>query len=74
MNVRGMQKQFVSSSYHGKYTCINKIEKCNILFDEMIMSEFDFYSASSLKQNSTQRHFAPLGHIFLISANQSLTS
>ena len=28
--------------------------------------EFDFYSASSLKQQSTGRHVAPLGHIFLI--------
>jgi len=49
MNVRGKQKQFASSSYHEKYTCINKIEKCNLLFDEMIMTVFDFYSASSLK-------------------------
>jgi hypothetical protein len=69
-----MQKQFVSSSYHGKYTCIDKIEKCNILFDEMIMSEFDFYSASSLRQNSTRRHFAPQGHIILIYRVIALTS
>jgi len=26
----------------------------------------DFYSASSLKQQSADRHVAPLGHIFLI--------
>ena len=26
----------------------------------------DFYSASSLKQQSVDRHFAPLEHIFLI--------
>ena len=26
----------------------------------------DFYSASSLKQQSTGRHIAPLGHIILI--------
>jgi hypothetical protein len=28
--------------------------------------ELDFYSASSLKQQSVGRHVAPLGHIFLI--------
>jgi hypothetical protein len=26
----------------------------------------DFYSASSLKQQSTGRHVAPLGHVILI--------
>ena len=29
-------------------------------------AEFDFYSASSLKQQSASRHVAPLGHIILI--------
>ena len=29
-------------------------------------AELDFYSASSLKQQSAGRHVAPLGHIFLI--------
>ena len=29
-------------------------------------AEFDFYSASSLKQHSTDRHVAPLRHIILI--------
>jgi hypothetical protein len=29
-------------------------------------AELDFYSASSLKQQSTGRHVAPLGHIILI--------
>ena len=29
-------------------------------------AEFDFYSARSLKQQSTGRHVAPLGHIILI--------
>jgi hypothetical protein len=28
--------------------------------------ELDFYSASSLKQHSSGRHVAPLGHIILI--------
>ena len=31
-------------------------------------AELDFYSASSLKQQSTGRHVAPLGHIILISS------
>jgi hypothetical protein len=29
-------------------------------------AELDFYSASSLKQQSTGRHVTPLGHIILI--------
>jgi hypothetical protein len=29
-------------------------------------AELDLYSASSLKQQSTSRHVAPLGHIILI--------
>jgi hypothetical protein len=29
-------------------------------------AELDFYSASSLKQQSVGRHVAPLGHIILI--------
>jgi hypothetical protein len=28
--------------------------------------QLDFYSASSLKQQSVDRHVAPLGHIILI--------
>jgi hypothetical protein len=31
-------------------------------------AEFDFYSASSLEQQSTDRHGTPLGHIILISS------
>ena len=30
--------------------------------------ELDFYSASSLKQQSADRHVAPLGHIILITS------
>ena len=29
-------------------------------------ASFDFYSANSLKQRSTDRHIAPLGHIIVI--------
>jgi hypothetical protein len=31
-------------------------------------TEFDFYSASSLKHQSSDRHVAPLGHIILMTA------
>ena len=48
-----------------------------LIFNDMMMShevsfvldqhaELDFYSAISLKQQSTNRHVAPLGHIILI--------
>ena len=38
-----------------------------LIFNEMTMtSELDFYSASSLKQQSAGRHVAPLVHIILI--------
>ena len=30
------------------------------------LAELEFYSASTLKQQSAGRHVAPLGHIFLI--------
>ena len=33
-------------------------------------AELGFYSASSLKQQSTCRHVAPLGHIILIPSRQ----
>jgi hypothetical protein len=32
-------------------------------------AELDLYSASSLKQQSTDRHVAPLGHIFFSEKN-----
>jgi hypothetical protein len=33
-------------------------------------AELDFYSASSLKQQSAGRHVAPLGHIILIPSHR----
>jgi hypothetical protein len=35
-------------------------------------AEVDFYSASSFKQQTAGKHVAPLGHIILVRANQSL--
>jgi hypothetical protein len=46
-----------------------------LIYNEMMMrstfvldqhAELDFYSASSLKQQSADRYVAPLGHIILI--------
>ena len=37
-------------------------------------AELDFYSASSLKQQSADRHIAPLGHIILILSQLTLCS
>ena len=37
-------------------------------------TEFDFYSASSLKQQSACKHVASLGHIILVSELTSLYS
>ena len=35
-------------------------------------AELDFYSASSLNQQSASRHVAPIGHIFWFRVNQSV--
>ena len=47
--------------------------QCTLMFMNYIQNvktaytlKLDFYSASSLKQQSTDRHVAPLGHIILI--------
>ena len=39
-------------------------DEVRFVFDQH--AELDFYSASSLKQQSTDRHVAPLGHIIPI--------
>ena len=38
----------------------------NSAISQLYHGELDFYSASSLKQQSAERHVAPLGHIILI--------
>ena len=43
-----------------------------ILFVLHQHAELDFFSASSLKQQSTGRHVTPLGHIFLIPSQPAL--
>jgi len=55
------------------YICISWLEQVNFQWDDNEVcfifdqhAELDFYSASSLKQQSAGRHIAPLGHIILI--------
>jgi len=51
-----------------KEYCISKEEEdddeVHFVLDQY--AELDFYSASSLKQQSASRHVAPIGHIILI--------
>jgi hypothetical protein len=47
----------IFQQYHGND------EVCFVLDQQ---AELDFYSASSLKQQSADKHVAPLGHIILI--------
>jgi hypothetical protein len=53
------------------------IKKCNFQWDDDEVrfvldqhADVDYYSASSLKQQSAERHVAPLGHIILIPSQQ----
>jgi hypothetical protein len=53
--------------YHGKNKLIFNVgEDDEIRFVLDQHAELDFYSASSLKQQSSNRHVAILGHIILI--------
>jgi hypothetical protein len=46
-------------------------DEVRFVFDQH--AELDFYSASSLKQQSTDTHVAPLGHIILIPSQPVFT-
>ena len=55
------------------YSAISSREQVNFQWNDdeirFVLDQhasFDFYSASSLKQHSTDRHVAPLGHIIMI--------
>jgi hypothetical protein len=48
------------------YIMARTSEWCWWCFDLYQNAELDFYSASSLKQQSANRHVAPLRHIILI--------
>ena len=59
--------------FNAKSTAITWWEQVNFQWDDDEVSfvldqqpELDLYSASSLKQQSADRHVAPLGHIILI--------
>jgi hypothetical protein len=55
---------------HGKISCIEQVNfqwnDDEIHFVLMHYAQLDFYSASSMKQQSMDRHVAPRGHIILI--------
>jgi len=50
--------------YHGEKLIFN--DDIRFVLDQHAYAELDFYSASSLKQHSADRHAALLGHIILI--------
>jgi hypothetical protein len=52
--------------YHGENRLIFNEMMMRICFVLDQLAELDFYSASSLKQQSTDRRVAPLRHIILI--------
>jgi len=47
-------------------TIISYDDEAHFVLDQH--AEMDFYGASSLKQQSAERHVAPFGHIILISS------
>ena len=58
--------------YHGKNKLIFQWDdEVRFVLDQH--AELDFYSASSLKQQSADRHVAPLGHIILIPSQPVLS-
>jgi hypothetical protein len=52
--------------YHGENKLILKLDDDEVRFVPDQHADMDFYCASSLKQQSTDRYVAPLGHIILI--------
>ena len=52
--------------YHGQIKFIFNENDVDVCFALDQNAELDFYSASSLKQQSVDRHVTPLGHISLI--------
>jgi hypothetical protein len=55
-----------NSTIYQLYHDEDKLDDDEVRFVLDEHTELDFYSASSLKQQSTNRHVAPLGHIILI--------
>ena len=57
-------KQFLAISWREQLNFQWDDDEVRLVLDQH--AELDFYSASSLKQQSADRHVAPLGHIILI--------
>jgi len=58
--------------YHGENNVQRDDDEVRFVSDQH--AELDFYSASSLKQQSTGRHVAPLEHIILIPSQPVLNA
>ena len=60
----------VCISSNGKFPSYTWRKKYTLLLDDhdvcFVQAKLEFYSANSLKQQSTDRHVAPLGHSLLI--------
>ena len=63
-----IQQFFLATSWREQVNVQWDDDEDRLVLDQH--AEFDFYSASSLKQQSAGRHVAPLGHIILIPNQQ----
>ena len=60
----------ISCTIHGNISCIEQVnfqwndDEVHFVLEQY--AQLDFYSASSMKQQSSDRHFAQLWHIILI--------
>ena len=60
----------ISCTIHGKIACVKQVnfqwndDEVHFVLEQY--AQLDSYSASSLKQQSVDRHVTPLGHIILI--------
>ena len=59
-------KSAIFQLYHGQNKLIFQWDDDKVRFVLNQHAKLDFYSASSLKQQSVDRRLTPLGHIFLI--------
>ena len=59
-----MSEQFFT--YNMERTSYSRCDDNDVCFVLDQLPELNFYSASSMKQQSTGRHVAPLGHIVLV--------
>jgi len=57
-------KSAIFQLYHGENIFQSDDDKVRLVLNQH--AKLDFYSASSLKQQSVDKRVTPLGHIFLI--------